>query len=99
MRYIGAGVTIVVDIDLGNEPSLTTGHLIALLESTKQRNLFDKRCHFTHKGKKYMLFVPAKLNNIIPELDHKLYDEPYQQAGPMRLAELFVDFGFELLEE
>ncbi|MCR5594720.1 MAG: hypothetical protein K6G12_02640 [Lachnospiraceae bacterium] len=89
----------VVDIDLGNEPSLTINHLIALLENTEQRDLFAKRCHFTHKGRRYVLFVPANLDDKIPELFNELYHEPNHQAGPMRLAQLFLKFGFELSEE
>ena len=89
----------VLDIDLGNEPSLTSDHLTALLESTRNRNLFAKRCHFTHNGKKYVLFVPAKLDDKIRELAGKFITEPHRQAGPMRLAELFADYGFKLIEE
>ena len=87
----------VLDIDLGNDPSLTADSLIALCE----KNNVVKRCHFTHNGMKFVLFIPvADPTSATYQQCKALLDaEPGKQVGPIRLSQLFAPVGFSLSGE
>ena len=89
--------TTVLDIDLGNDPSLTADSLIALCE----KNNVAKRCHFTHNGMKFVLFVPVvdPTSATYQQCKVLLDAEPDKQAGPIRLSQLFAPVGFSLSGE
>ncbi len=90
------GVT-VLDIDLGNDPSLTVDSLIALCE----KNNVAKRCHFTHNGMKFVLFIPVvdPTSAAYQQCKALLDAEEGKQAGPIRLSQLFKPVGFDCLGE
>ena len=87
----------VLDVDLGNDPSLTADSLIALCE----KNNVAKRCHFTHNGMKFVLFVPVvdPTSATYQQCKALLDSEPGKQAGPIRLSQLFAQVGFSLSGE
>ena len=87
----------VLDIDLGNEPSLTVDSLIALCE----KNNMAKRCHFTHNGMKFVLFIPVvdPTSAAYQQCKALLDAEEGKQAGPIRLSLLFKPVGFDCLGE
>ena len=87
----------VLDVDLGNDPSLTADSLIALCE----KNNVAKRCHFTHNGMKFVLFVPVvdPTSATYQQCKALLDAEPGKQAGPIRLSQLFAPVGFSLSGE
>ena len=87
----------VLDVDLGNDPSLTADSLIALCE----KNNVAKRCHFTHNGMKFVLFVPVvdSTSATYQQCKALLDAEPGKQAGPIRLSQLFAPVGFSLSGE
>ena len=87
----------VLDADLGNDPSLTVDSLIALCE----KNNVAKRCHFTHNGMKFVLFVPVvdPTSASYQQCKALLDAEPGKQAGPIRLSLLFAPVGFSLSGE
>ncbi len=87
----------VLDINLGNDPSLTADSLIALCE----KNNVAKSCHFTHKGMKFVLFIPAvdPTSAAYQQCKALLDAEEGKQAGPIRLSLLFKPVGFNCLGE
>ncbi len=86
----------VLDIDLGNDPSLDADAVLALCDIK-----IAKRCHFTHNGMKFVLFVPvvdtdsASFKQCLALIDA----EEGKQAGPIRLSLLFKPVGFDCLGE
>ncbi len=91
----GAPVT-VIDLYLGNDPSLTADAVVALCGGD-----VAKRCHFTHNGQKFILFVPVMDTTSAAYLQClALMDaEPGKQAGPIRLSQIFAPAGFALSQE
>lgn len=91
----GTAIT-VIDLYLGNDPSLTADAILALCSGT-----VAKRCHFTHNGQNFILFVPvmdttsAAYQQCLALMDA----EPGKQAGPIRLSQLFAPVGFALSQE
>ncbi|MBR3644113.1 MAG: hypothetical protein IKN57_11450, partial [Parasporobacterium sp.] len=86
----------VLDIDLGNDPSLDADAVLALCDIK-----IAKRCHFTHNGIKFVLFVPvvdtdsASFKQCLALIDA----EEGKQAGPIRLSYLFAPVKFSLSQE
>ena len=91
----GASVT-VIDLYLGNDPSLTADAVAALCTGS-----VAKRCHFTHNGQKSVLFVPViDTTSIAYQQSLTLLDaEPGKQAGPIRLSQIFAPIGVTLSQE
>ena len=87
----------VLNIDLGNDPSLTADTIVALCE----KNDVAKRCHFTHNGMKFVLFIPVvdPTSATYQQCKALLDAEPGKQAGPIRLSQLFAPVGFSLSGE
>ena len=87
----------ILDIDFGNDPSLTVDSLIALCE----KNNVVKRCHFTHNGMKFVLFIPVidPTSAAYQQCKALLDAEEGKQAGPIRLSHIFKPVGFNCLGE
>ncbi|MCR5734023.1 MAG: hypothetical protein K6G22_05370 [Lachnospiraceae bacterium] len=86
----------VLDIDLGNDPSLNVEAIIALCEKIN----IAKRCHFTHNGIKSILFIPVidPTSAEYKQCKALLDAEPGKQAGPIRLSQIFAPVRFSLPE-
>lgn len=91
----GAAVT-VIDLYLGNDPSLTADAVVALCGGN-----VAKRCHFTHNGQKFILFVPVMdtTSTAYQQCLVLLDAEPGKQAGPIRLSQIFAGVGVSLSQE
>ncbi len=94
-RANGAPVT-VIDLYLGNDPSLTADAVVALCSGS-----VAKRCHFTHNGQKFVLFVPViDTTSVTFQQCLALLDaEPGKQAGPIRLSQILAPVGTGLSQE
>ena len=86
----------VMDIDLGDDPSLDADAIKELCAGG-----VAKRCHFTHDGKKYMLYVPVVDlgSTTFANCLALLADEPGGSAGPIKVSQIFAPCGFSVSEE
>ncbi len=91
----GEAVT-VIDLEFGNDPSFTADAVMALCGGS-----VAKRVHFTHDGKKYVLFVPVidTASTAYSQCLALLNSEPGKQAGPIRLAQIFAPVGMDVPQE
>jgi hypothetical protein len=91
----GKAVT-VIDLEFGNDPSFTADAVMALCNGR-----VAKRVHFTHNGKKYVLFVPVMdtTSTAYSQCLASLNAESGRQAGPLRLAQIFAPVGLTVSRE
>lgn len=91
----GAPVTII-DLYFGNDPSLTADAVVALCTGS-----VAKRCHFTHNGQNFVLFVPVidTTSVTFQQCLALLDEEPGKQAGPIRLSQILAPVGTGLSQE